>query len=314
MEKCYFLNTLPAEVRLNIYGWVYSPSTLIRIRNPTARTRHLTIEDGAPLRAELPAFDFDYRMSKTRRRSDEPKPWVPSLSAVVLVNRQIYREAIEYLYSRTVFLFENLPLSYAFLASMPALRLRQITMVRLISTVQVHYHTSPGNGSNRGLRNIARAIAGHLPNLESIDIELTAMQDMTERGSEAHQARAFDRDRIADSYWFQALMQFAHLSKLRRVIVTIPEMPHCNVRGLWPWRRSSNDIDARHAAWRRALQLSLGDVIARLISREEEEDVWRDYSALVEAYLRYLEDPHVHPPDDTVFEKEAMLWLGRRGW
>lgn len=171
MSRASSLDVLPSELRNLIYEYVYSPVVVVKMRSHFAHHIRGSPFDSGPRRRERQTVYVDRKMSKWRPSFDVPMEWAESLPALVLVNKQIYREAIPYLYGNNVFLFENTQFSHAFLDAVPAINLACVTQIRLVSQVPYHDYDNAG-----GLPRMCRHLVDKLPNLESLDIEVEVLR------------------------------------------------------------------------------------------------------------------------------------------
>ena len=183
---------LPAELRNRIYQFVFMPSPKVELRG-----------------AE--------RLGRSRLR--EPK-WRTSTSAIVLVNKQIYEEAIPILYRSCTFAFEPLRQAQWFLRTVRKPDLQNVRRMSLEHTFQTKGPTEEAADkkykSDYSFAVLCGLLAQHLPNVTSLDLVIAIPK--SDLGIIVPYfgipPNTYNMESLSNIVWIRPLKAFTRLRKL----------------------------------------------------------------------------------------------------
>lgn len=284
---------LPAELRNYIYSLVYSPGACLVLR------RHGGKEIISTNRHILqPTFEFG-RFDWTK---SQPTKWETSLSGLILVNKQLYHEAMESLYGQTHFEFPTISLCQEFMTIIPSSKLTLIKSVTVQREPRAVCRPADRPTREASWRNMLEQLTQSLPNIEELGIKTTIDNHLGNVlhsfiSSYAEVPGAVD---LEAAPWIQPLKTLRALEHLSQVTIKfdIPREGRLeNYFRLFEWLssvitilgRTRNEAEAAAASqwakWNLRLYESIGQAGSRMIMKKEKP--WKDYVEILQQYRRW---------------------------
>lgn len=138
-KRCYLFE-LPAELRVQIYEWVYAPVMIVMIAGPTTDVPVILFCNSAGSSSDsfdttLPVLHWHRIFSKWQRGRLAATKWERSLSGLILASKRTYVEAMPIMYSQDTFYVEPSKSTYIFL------KITRDHDLKFVRRVHLHYVT-----------------------------------------------------------------------------------------------------------------------------------------------------------------------------
>ncbi|KAK6423400.1 hypothetical protein LTR81_004053 [Elasticomyces elasticus] len=332
--------TLPAELRIKIYELILFPSALTvvfrrKLNDKNGRKGNSSqwrfASEPQPSAVSRVRYCEDLPMSRyTREGRALPKGHPFTLSAMLFVNKQIYKEATAVLYEQCNFFFDRFEVARSFLriVSKPNLdTIRSLTIQHVTQNSGRSAKAIEGkNGADLGFLRMCRQFVADLPSVRKLRVAVEVMEhpshivpDFSDQGSST-----FTVEQYKDRKWLQTLEVFKGMKDLIDVNIEFKMMPdedmECwfmcdrdvqDILGYAPGGPERDRIMALWLGWFKSLHRSMGEVVRRIVLRQSETDAWKDHVVNLEEYRAFCMDP-LEPVAQTLasdeYQKYKLLW------